>query len=732
MARGSLRRPRISSVTLHGAMNHPTRGRHHDRDQSFNLSAASEETGPNQSTGLSPSSSFSDRPLEVTVAREKILPAPDDDTSHRAVHRIRLAALSANYNCVEAAANRQQCSVITVVKADGYGHGAIATALYLADVCGADAFAVATLEEGISLRKSFENNPPGRWSKQLAAAFHTLDPHHTHGQVPWNAASTIGSYSSTDQESATSEKTARIIRPTRIRILVLGPPVGFPRCFDDYYHHNIELMVSGPEVAIALLAWVADENERKRTQVERSANELKAKALYEPSMPREFTSLASEEKKAESPLDGDSNSPTPDQPKGHSRTPSFDAQLPRFHSSTLGNVSGQDLAREVRALLMQKASNDAIQLHHNQQQPRTAEPAAPSTVNSSCENSTSSDSKPLNSVIPTTYPPRVPAASQPFVGIEQAAKLSRIRAFASNDTSPCRANNPNGFRRALRWHALVDSGMGRLGFRTEPVQKGDDRRDTVEVIKELVDCEIHGAAPIEFFGMCTHMAEASATSDYTQSQIGRFIALLKRVRAADIFVPTVSTDNSTALLTPELTHFDPSQILAQAHASTRGYVRTGGAVFGQRPAFPQLRAVSTLLASVRHVAILKEGESVGYDRAYTAPYDVRIATLTIGFADGYPRELGNGVGKVAIRNSIFPVVGNVCMDMVMVELGPVDDQDGVGATVCVRDTAVLWGPLEDEDDEGLVRLQDLATTLNTTQSALTCGLDKIRVRRQFV
>ena len=103
---------------------------------------------------------------------------------------------------------------------------------------------------------------------------------------------------------------------------------------------------------------------------------------------------------------------------------------------------------------------------------------------------------------------------------------------------------------------------------------------------------------------------------------------------------------------------------------------------------------------------------------------------------GYPRELGNGVGKVSIRGHLFPVAGNVCMDMLMVELGPANENDPahdkVGASVSGGDTAVLWGPLGAEDGEGLVRLQDLAAALNTTQSSLTCGLDKLRVRRSFL
>ena len=235
----------------------------------------------------------------------------------------------------------------------------------------------------------------------------------------------------------------------------------------------------------------------------------------------------------------------------------------------------------------------------------------------------------------------------------------------------------------------------------------------------------------EFYGMCTHMAEANESSTYTNSQIQKFKGLLNRVRRAGISIPTVSTDNSAALLTPTLTHFEPDEILSQPDAHTRGYVRCGGAIYGQRPAFKQLRAVSTLKASVRHVAVLKEGESVGYDRAYIAPRDVRIATLTIGFADGYPRELGNGVGKVSIRGAVFPVAGNVCMDMLMVDLGPAEDE-GIGSQVGVGDVATLWGPETEHDEEGLVRLQDLAATLKTTQSAFTCGLNKNRVPREMI
>lgn len=674
-----------------------------------------------------------------SVGIKQTVRPPDEE--YRVAHRIRLSALEHNYACVEAAANEQRCSVITVVKADGYGHGAIATALHLADCCGADAFAVATLEEAIQLRRAFENNPPGRWSKQLASHFHvSLDSSHP---AFW-AASNVAS--STHDGAEAQPNKNRSMRPPRIRIIVLGPPVNFPRCFDDYFYHGIELMVSGPEVAEQLLAWVKNVKERKRIEVQQAANEAKAKALFAPLVRRDV----------DQPTHMKTNCDVP-KVLNYSQSQNNAVQNPQdavIHdavagrpilvhpSSTLGNVQGQDLAKEVRALLLgQKAAKEAAKQYEERQQ-KSLGSIPVSADNSSID---SDDiGRQVAAPLPTAAPPK---AGTVFAGIDAEARNARARELASmNSQEMDHSVEPQnggkimttgalaiGARRRLRWHALVDSGMGRLGFRVDKPDENEQRRDTVDILKELVDAEILANAPIEFFGMCTHMAEANSTSTYSHSQMQKFTSLLDRVRAAGISVPTVSTDNSAALLTTSLTHFDAEKILSQDGSNTRGFVRVGGAVFGQRPAFPQLKAVSTLCASVRHVAILKTGDSVGYDRAYVAPHDVRIATVTIGFADGYPRALGNGVGKVEIRGKVFPVAGNVCMDMLMVDLGPVGDkEDNVGASVCVGDTAILWGPANDEEDQGMVRLQDLAATLKTTLSALTCGLDKMRVKRYFI
>ena len=739
----------------------------------------------------------------------------------RAVHHIRLSALRHNYSFISSSASRQQCGVIVVVKADGYGHGSTETALHLADYSGVDAFAVATVDEGVALRKALNSNsgtpinnsstcsmnnqktkvrkivgrdlfqPPP--SVEIASASHgnggcdvsTIASIPIQIPVPIPISSQIG--------NGNVEKQAR---SPNIRILVLGPPTNLPNDFALYQQFNLELMCSGPQMARALMEWVANCDARRIQEVEEAATYQKD-ILLKATDDNDSTQLAKHKQPGQ--------------------------------ASTLNQVEGAELGKELRQILLKKES-----LERNIQNRVNGSAHSDSNTVSSSQTHTHMQmlTQQWGSIKPSISTERNGqglsqiSAKVPYKGIEDAAKTSRAREKAAakvvaqtageddddedgnddtgheqsfgkhsaNGAGPLRDDNdaedsavvsavssatvkdaaakvansamkkgvaPASARRKIRWHALVDSGMGRLGFKS--VEDGDEdddeeeipldklpapllahtnkypkwkvgpHRDTVSIIKAMTDAEIYGSAPIEFFGLCTHMAEASSDSNYTNEQMARFKSLLKRVRQAGIAVPTISTDNSSALLTTNLNHFNPAELLVQKNVTNSlGFVRTGGGIFGQRPAFPQLNPVSTLTASVSHVAVLQEGQSVGYDRAYIAPRSVRIATLTIGFADGYPRDLGNGRGKVSIRGEVFPVAGKVCMDMMMVDLGSADDVGSAGANVCVGDRAVLWGPDQDNSLEGQIRLQDIAEELNTTQSALTCGLNKVRVQRQYV
>ena len=98
----------------------------------------------------------------------------------------------------------------------------------------------------------------------------------------------------------------------------------------------------------------------------------------------------------------------------------------------------------------------------------------------------------------------------------------------------------------------------------------------------------------------------------------------------------------------------------------------------------QLKNVSTLKTTIAQIKKIKAGESVGYNRSSIAATDSVIATVRIGYADGYPRNLSNGKGFMWVNNKLAPVIGNVCMDMVMLDVTGIDVQEG-------DDSNCVWG-----------------------------------------
>lgn len=437
--------------------------------------------------------------------------AGGDKEDNRAVHRIRLSAIRHNFGVVEQAAASQKCSVITVVKADAYGHGAQLTARHLADRCGASAFAVATLEEAISIRKEFPL------------------PQHTN-----------------------------------IRIMVLGPPVNVPRCFDQYLHHGIEVMVSGMEVAEALWQWSRNVEDIKLSMVESAASQSKEQALADGELKlegvsqavamrsvmllnngmdnvvnyagatkalvdnskvdriddtakinMEITSRVSDDADAAAGettvdivkiVDDDSYVLLKNVGQQHEQMNSVKKPSTLGCSATLSHTSGQHLANEVRNILLQQKT-------FQKQSVAVAEAeSASSLLNSRAispavsSNTGSLDgSVPANAVVSTMDAAPVKAVSgvgvSCFKGIEDVARGSRLsqkRGECKDFTEKipgsgtvCIAQRGVQHRRKLRWHALVDSGMGRLGFKTDFAVEA-----SVDLIRKLFSMEVERNVPI--------------------------------------------------------------------------------------------------------------------------------------------------------------------------------------------------------------------------------------------
>ena len=259
--------------------------------------------------------------------------------------------------------------------------------------------------------------------------------------------------------------------------------------------------------------------------------------------------------------------------------------------------------------------------------------------------------------------------------------------------------------RPLRVHAKVDTGMGRIGM---PLGEAPG------MIAQLAE-----APGVTLAGVWTHFATADEPeSAFAQTQLARFEALLGDLddRGLGARPEHVHAANTGALLT----------IGARAHDFSAPLVRTGIALYGLAASADlharlDLRPVMRLTARVTHLKTVEAGTPISYGARWRAPRPTRIATLGVGYGDGYPR-LGSGRAAVRIGGKERPVVGTICMDMCMVDLGPPDG--ALAQSVEVGDEAVLFGP------DGPTAY-DVADWAETIPYEICCGISP-RVPRRYV
>jgi alanine racemase len=211
-----------------------------------------------------------------------------------------------------------------------------------------------------------------------------------------------------------------------------------------------------------------------------------------------------------------------------------------------------------------------------------------------------------------------------------------------------------------RVHLKVDTGMRRMGI--EPT----------EAITFLREIERY-SANIELVGLSTHFATSDELDQtFFRKQIAEFESVVREARGAGIHIPLVHAANSGAILqAPKESAFD--------------MVRPGIMLFGYAPSMElqeeyssSLQACLSLVSTVVLVKHINEGEGVSYNLRWRASHQTRIATVPIGYGDGYPRLL-TGRASAMINGKIYPVVGAICMDQVMIDVG--DDDVKIGDRV---------------------------------------------------
>lgn len=248
-------------------------------------------------------------------------------------------------------------------------------------------------------------------------------------------------------------------------------------------------------------------------------------------------------------------------------------------------------------------------------------------------------------------------------------------------------------------HIKIDTGMGRIGF--------PPRIQTIETI-----LKISRLPGIEIEGLFSHFACADEhDQSFTRAQFALFMDFDSQLRKAGLEIPVRHVANSATLIEfPEM-HLE--------------MVRPGVSLYGMYPSpnvsheKVKLKPVMTLKARVAYLKEVPAGTTVSYGRTHTTAAATRIATLPLGYADGYNRLLSSR-GEVLIHGHRAPVVGRVTMDQIMVDVGHIDG-------VHVMDEAVLIGTQGGET----ILADDIAQKIGTINYEITCMVSN-RVPRKYL
>lgn len=237
-------------------------------------------------------------------------------------------------------------------------------------------------------------------------------------------------------------------------------------------------------------------------------------------------------------------------------------------------------------------------------------------------------------------------------------------------------------------HLILDTGMGRIGVWEE---------EAVAIGKQIAT-----VPGLRITGVASHLPSADEDAAYTEEQFGRFTLLVAALAKAGV--------------RPRLRHIANSAGAARFPGEAGDLVRTGLMLYGSSPLpefQPLVRPVLTWKTRIALVREVGAGRSISYGRTYTTPAPARIATLAVGYADGYQRHLTNSGVEVLIGGRRCPVVGRVTMDQIMVDVTQVPE-------VHAGDEVVLLGRQGGEE----ISAAELAAKAETIPWEIFTGLGR--------
>ncbi|MBP2033500.1 alanine racemase [Clostridium algifaecis] len=255
------------------------------------------------------------------------------------------------------------------------------------------------------------------------------------------------------------------------------------------------------------------------------------------------------------------------------------------------------------------------------------------------------------------------------------------------------------YGRKIKIHIALDTGMGRIGFLPD-----DEGIDAVYKISQLQNIEIES--------LFSHFSTADESDKtYTKLQFEEYKKFYGKLMDKNVKINMKNIANSAAIMELPFTYFDE--------------VRPGIIIYGYYPSNEvdknklNIKPVMTLKANIVHLKTIDKDKYVGYGRKFKSVRKTVIATLPIGYADGYSRRLSQK-SKIIINDKLAPVVGNICMDQCMVDVTDVGD-------VSVGDEVILIG----EKGNLKFNADNIASILETINYEVLCMMSK-RLPRVYI
>ncbi|AFS77583.1 serine-type alanine/serine racemase [Gottschalkia acidurici 9a] len=262
------------------------------------------------------------------------------------------------------------------------------------------------------------------------------------------------------------------------------------------------------------------------------------------------------------------------------------------------------------------------------------------------------------------------------------------------------ANQLNDYGKSLPVHIKIDTGMHRLGENCEHIPK-------ILGIFHMKNLEVKGI----YTHLCVSDSHQSDDEAFTKLQIEKFYSVVQAIEEQGIVCPKVHIQSSYGAINYPFLQCD--------------YARIGIALYGvfsekddsEKYSIP-LKPALSVKARIQMTRQLSCGESMGYGLQFTAKRNTKVAVVSIGYADGIPRCLSNGMGHVLIRNKRANIIGRVCMDQMLVDITDIPD-------VQPNDIATIIGESGDERITAMDMAEQANTITNEILSRLGSRLEQI-------